>query len=612
MCGIVALFRKSRDVALEPLLGPMLDGQAHRGPDATGTWIDPDGQVALGHNRLAIVDLSPLGNQPMASADGSLQITYNGEIYNWRELRQGLEARGRHFRSQSDTEVILALYAEYGVDMLEQLRGMFAFALWDSRKRQLFVARDRLGKKPVILGESAAGLVVASEIPTARRWPGLDLAVDPDALGLYLLRNLRHVPEPWTFWRGLRRLPPGHAMIAQDGRVVREWRYWHPRFDPRLVSAEEVRAMFDEAVALRRIADVEVAALLSGGVDSSGICQAMVAQGHAGLRTYALGRDEADEELARAQGMARRLGTRHRSFVFDAKRFHAHHTALIRRFGEPIALLPLAHAYELCRQIRNDGVKVVMTGHGADELFYGYTGHFRQAQLSDALAWLPAALRPVARGVAPLLPAGVLHDGALVAGHAPGARKTALYADEAAAAPLAPVSADVVRPWLATWMDAPPDAYIDESAVIGLMHENLHSVQIAGDLPAMLASVECRCPFLDHKLVELAWATPYRSKVSNGRLKAILKDALASRVPAELLDAPKRGFGYHIQEAAVLAGPWKAEVDAAFAQLDDLGGLLDRRAVAAIKQRFDARPEPNTAQLVAKLYAIQIALGEAG
>lgn len=606
MCGIVALFRKTPDTDLPRLLRRMLGIQAHRGPDATGQWFDPEGRIGLGHNRLAIVDLSPAGNQPMASADGRLQLTFNGEIYNWRALRHELEAKGRRFRSDSDTEVILHLYEEHGVELLHKLRGMFAFALWDARAQRLFVARDRLGKKPLILGESTAGLVVASEIPTARLWPGLDLAVDPTALGLYLLRNLRNVPEPWTFWKGLRRLPPGHALIAEDGKVVKQWRYWQPRFDTRPVSTEEVRAVFDEAVGLRRIADVEVAALLSGGVDSSGICQAMVAQGTDGLRTYALGRDADDEELARAKAMAERLGTRHKSFVFEPERFHDHHAHLIRSFGEPIALLPLAHAYELCQQIRDDGVKVVMTGHGADELFYGYTGYLRQARLTDALAFMPPLLRPLARAAAHLLPSGPLRDAALVAGHPPGARKAALYAAEAAAAPFAPVSGDAVKHWLSTWMQAPPSAYIDESAVIGLMHENLHSVQIAGDLPAMAASIECRCPFLDHELVELAWATPYRSKVENGRLKAILKDALRGRVPDELLNAPKRGFGYHIQEAEVLSGPWKPRVDAAFAELDDLGGLIDRKAAAALKQRFDAKPDPASAQLVAKLYAISL------
>jgi asparagine synthase (glutamine-hydrolysing) len=603
MCGIVALFRKSPDADLPRLLDRMLGCQAHRGPDATGTWLDPGGRIALGHNRLAIVDLSPAGNQPMASNDGQLQLTYNGEIYNWKELRRELEAKGRRFRSDSDTEVILHLYEEHGVELVHKLRGMFAFALWDGRAKRLFVARDRLGKKPLILGESAAGLVIASEIPTARMWPGLDLSVDPTALGLYLLRNLRNVPDPWTFWKGLRRLPPGHALIAEDGRVVKQWRYWQPRFDTRPVTPEEVCAVFDEAVALRRIADVEVAALLSGGVDSSGICQAMVAQGSDGLRTYALGRDADDEELARAQAMATRLGTRHKSLVFEPERFHDHHAHLIARHGEPIALLPLAHAYELCRQIRDDGVKVVMTGHGADELFYGYTGYVRQAQLSDALGLVP---RPLARAAAHVLPHGPLRDAALVGGQAPGARKAALYLDEAANAAFAPVSGDAVKHWLSTWMQAPPAAYIDESAVIGLMHENLHSVQIAGDLPAMAASIECRCPFLDHELVELAWATPYRSKVANGRLKAILKDALKGRVPAELLNAPKRGFGYHIQEADVLSGPWKSRVDAAFGEFDDLGGLIDRKAVAALKQRFDAKPDPAGAQLIAKLYAISL------
>jgi asparagine synthase (glutamine-hydrolysing) len=616
MCGIGALFTKLPLESIGEIGLAIAKQQYHRGPDYQATYVAPHSRVALSHDRLSIIDLSPLGNQPMTNEDHTVWLVCNGEIYNHGDLRKQLQTRGHHFSSYSDCEVILHLYEEYGYDLVGHLHGMFAFVVYDATSDLLFCARDRLGKKPLVYAETAAGVAIASEIPAVRCMPMVDTSIDPVALGLYLLRNTRHIPDPWTFYHGIRRLNPGHAMVVEEGRIRRIWRYWHPIFTTRHTTVEEVREAFDRAVAVRMVADVEVGALLSGGVDSSGIVQAMVSQGTSRVRTYAMGRDENDEELLRARYMARLLGTEHQEFYFDPHRQHEQFIELLRLYGEPIMLLPLLYTYELCQRIRDDGLRVVMAGHGADELFYGYGGHNDLALLTTLLPFVPRAMRPWLYGLARCFPArSRLREALLVAATPAGERKARLYREEAKRVwstlldigDIEPLVEEAVCQWLGTWLnDAPPDDYIDEASIIGLMHENSHSVTIAGDLPAMAASIEVRCPFLDQDVVELAWRIPYRLKIKHLREqrqnKWILKRALDGRVPQDLLYAAKRGFGYFIQEENVLRGPWKAHVDDAFWDAGTLGGIINSEAVKLLKATFD-RGVGVPPILIAKLYA---------
>jgi asparagine synthase (glutamine-hydrolysing) len=617
MCGIGAIYTRAPLDCIAEVAFAMARQLRHRGPDHQGIHVASHRRVALSHDRLSIVDLSPLANQPMTNEDRTLWLVCNGEIYNHGDLRPRLEALGHRFHSQGDCEVILHLYEEHGYDLLPYLYGMFAFILYDSVNDVLFCARDRLGKKPLVYAETAQGVALGSEIPAIRHFPGIDVAVDPVALGLYLLRNARHMPEPWTFFRGIRRLRSGHAMLVQHGQVAQIWRYWQPRPQMQETSVDEVRTAFDRAVGRRMVADVEIGALLSGGVDSSGIVQAMAIQGAKHIRTYALGRDRQDEELARARRAASLFGTEHKEFYFDPTRQHEQFETLLRVYGEPIMLLPLLYTYELCQHIRDDGVRVVMAGHGADEVFYGYSGHNDLALLSMFLPFIPQRLRPWLEHLAQWLPPrSRWREALLVAASRQGDRKAQLYRDEARQLWTALLHIDdvdavveeAVGEWFGTWFgDHPPPDYIDEAGMIGLMHENCHSVTIAGDLPAMAASVEVRCPFLDQELVELGWSIPYWQKIKRIRdhrqNKWILKKALEGRVPRDLLYAPKRGFGYHIQEEDVLRGPWKGAVDRAFATMDDLGGLLKCDAIVELKKDFDAGGSI-PAMLIAKLYAI--------
>ncbi len=615
MCGIAGLALAALAAWERGAAAAIAEASRHRGPDGRGEWESSDGWFQLGHARLAILDLSPAGAQPMANEDGTVWAVVNGEIYNFQDLRRELERQGHSFRSRSDSEVVVHLWERDGERLVDHLHGMFALCLVDWRRGVMFCARDRLGKKPLVYAETPRGVAVASEISALTGVPGVDVSVDPQSIGLYLLRNFRHVPEPFTMFRGMRRLPPGHAMTVRSGRIERIWRYWHPRLDPIEGGPAEVLGLLDRAVVRRMVADTEIAAMLSGGVDSTAVVDSMLRQGAGPVRTYALGRDGADEEIVRAARAAALLGTVHRAVFMEPDAHYEMLTALVARHGEPIALLPLVHAFQLCRAIRADGVKVVLAGHGADELFHGYSSHLDQARLDRLLPWVPA---PLAKVAAALLPPGQWRGAAVIAGAPPGRRKAAQYLDEARHLwpGLMLAGPETRRAWeeplaalLSAWMPDPaPRAYVEEAAITGLMVENAHSVTIAGDLPAMAAGVEVRCPFLDQEMVEFAWRLPWQIKQAGGG-KAVLKRALEGRLPRDLLYAPKNGFGTNIQERDLYAGPWRDRVGACLDRLEDGAGVLASGAAATVWRRFLAAPDAAGAVLVAKLHALALALG---
>lgn len=625
MCGIGGVLSVSQGFDVPRILQRMRRVMRHRGPDGEGDWIDLQGRVGLCHVRLAIVDLSATGRQPLHSACGNLTLVFNGEIYNWRELREFLGGRGHPFLTHTDSEVILAGYREWGCEILDRLNGMFAFALYDIEQDRLFCARDRIGKKPFVYAQSTDGFAFASEIPallTAQSEGfSLDTRLDESALGCMLLHNLRHIPDPATVYRGLRRLRPGHAMTVRAGKIEKMWRYWDPSNDDRGVArpitAQSIRAGLEKAVALRGVADVPVGALLSGGVDSSAIVAIAQQQNKEQIRTYALGFDAQDEDLRRAREMSKRIGTQHREFYFDPTQQWQVFKNVIDCYGEPIMLLPLVHAYELCRAIHDDGVKVVLVGHGADELFYGYTGHVDTARLSSwifRLDWLAPVLR--------LIPGGLGNRPLRLLSAPRGARKAALYSGYAkktwrgilAGGRLQNLQ-NYAAQEMAYWGELTPSAdYIDESNFVGLMLENAHSVTISADLPAMMNGIEMRAPFLDRDLVAMAWATPYREKVSGKdptQLKRILKLAVADLVPHDLLYAPKRGFGFGIPQDQVLRESWGAIGDELFAEPDTAGGLFDGAALRLAWKHFKQHGGGGS-NLIPNLFAIQLWLRNRG
>lgn len=589
----------------------------HRGPDGEGLWTDDTWPVGLAHTRLAILDLSPSGAQPMEA--GPLVAVFNGEIYNWQDLRRELESLGHVFRTRSDTEVLLLGFQQWGEGVLDRVRGMFAFAIWNRQTRSLFCARDPIGKKPFVFAEGAHGFGFASEIPALRQVAaliGADMSLDPSALATMVLHNVRHIPEPATVYRGLRRLRAGHAMRVENGRVVRNWRYWDPMTEARSVpipvSEKALREELEEAVALRRVADVPVGALLSGGVDSTAIVAIAQHQAQSPVRTYAMGLNAADEDLRRARIMAQQIGTIHREFHFDASRQWTIFNRILATYGEPIMLLPLIHTYELCEAIRADGIKIVLSGNGADELFFGYTGMLQTSRLSRAVRTVEW-LAPLLRWLPPRHRSRVLDVATAPRGH----RKAALYrryARETWEQLVEPQAlhglVNHAAEELEFWGEAGPNAdYIDESNFGGLMVENTHSVTIAADLPAMMAGVEMRAPFLDRKIVGMALATPWQQKIvtsgDGNRLKDILKRAVSDLMPPEILYAAKRGFGMGIAQDDVIRGPWRAFGDDLFSSPDDAGGLFSTQALRDIWRRF-CNGEFAGTSLPSNLFAMQL------
>ncbi len=549
-------------VANRERLEAAMDAVRHRGPDEAGVHLD--GAVGLGHRRLSIIDVTD-GQQPMADRRGTLWTVFNGEIYNFLEIRQGLQAAGVHFRTRSDTEVLLESYRANGRDCLGDFRGMFAFALWDAERRELFLARDRLGVKPVYTAETPGGFFFASEIPALFALADLPRALDPIALQHYL--TLQYVPAPRTGFAAIRKLPPAHWLVVRDGRVVTGERYWDvtPADSPGLDEAEtkiRLRELLAEATRIRLTSDVPVGAFLSGGVDSSITVALMARATHRPVKTFCVGFPEARlDERRYAAAVARRYGTDHAEVTVDLD-VMATLPRLVRQAGSPFADPSLVPTYAVAAAGRKE-ITVALTGDGGDEAFggykrYGVLGFSAMAQgaglvptwrgLRKTTLFLERRLNPRRQKRYPAGPSDlVLEERDPVAQYL---ILTRIFGDEALETVVTP---EIRQAWggeeAVNWLRArwsrsgPADAvcrWMDLDRTTFLAEDVLPKVDIA----SMAASLECRSPFLDHRVVEFAATLPGRWLVDpvRKRGKRILRAAFADLVPARVMDRPKMGF----------------------------------------------------------------------
>ena len=591
MCGILGY--STADNATPAFeLAAAVRGLAHRGPDDSGLW--RDGNTELGFVRLSIIDLSPAGHQPMQSPCGRYCIAFNGEIYNFPDLRAELEAKGERFVGHSDTEVLLRLFAREGLEAcLARLRGMFAFAVWDRETRRLSLARDRLGVKPLVYAETARGFLFASEIAALFAIdPQLSRAPDFQALDHYL--SFQYIPAPLSGFAAVRKLPPAHAMVVHEGRIERLFRYWDIYFTQRSTlsfaeACEALREKVLEATKIRMIADVPLGAFLSGGIDSSITVAAMARLSPQPIKTFAIGfDDERFNELPFARQVAEHLGTEHSEMMVrpDAVEWLPR---LIEHLGEPLADNSILPTFYVSRFAREQ-VTVALTGDGGDESFAGYR-RFYQMRRADVLA--RAGLTPVWRG---LRRVGVAVENRLKP-HRPQRRFPATRADEmlfleGAAAykhllafyPDADKEALLTGAFRARRGDSRTTAYLEDIlrraagadsttrwCYADLMSYLPEDILFKVDIASMAVSLECRSPFLDHRVVEFAYSLPGAYKLTaRGRHKHILKEAFGGWLPPGFMDRPKQGF------SAPLAR-WLRE---------DFGPLLrerllERRALAA-------------------------------
>jgi asparagine synthase (glutamine-hydrolysing) len=556
MCGIAGVLDPRVPVD-EELLNRMCRAIEHRGPDSAGTHVEPG--VGLGVRRLAIIDIEG-GDQPIFNEDGTVAVVMNGEIYNHVELRKRLVAQGHRFRSRVDTEVLVHLYEDRGEHLVDDLRGMFAFAIWDRRRRCLLLGRDRAGKKPLFWTQRGSALLFASELRSLLQDPEVERDIDPRAVDAYLA--LQYVPHPMSAFRSVQKLPPA-TVLRVDDAGIKAWRYWRLNHSPKLEMdeaelEERIRAELWEATRIRLMSEVPLGAFLSGGIDSSAVVAAMAENSSAPVKTFSIGfPDQEFDELRYARLVAERFATEHHEIEVRPEALSII-PRLARHYGEPFgdpSAIPTFYLAELTSR----HVTVALNGDGGDESFAGYGRYIRGSRLA-ALDVVPTALK---RGSA-----------RLVALAAAGSRKGSVRSRASRLAEIA-----VMHPWeryatslisfdsrqrdallsddfkrilggwraesiLANaWLSSPAPELLDRMMDLDIETYLPGDLLPKVDIATMAHSLEARSPFLDHVLMEFAACLPGKLKLDGATTKRALKSALRGIVPDEILDRSKMGFG---------------------------------------------------------------------
>jgi len=551
MCGIAGFFLPNRPAELADVQR-MCAAIRHRGPDDEGFHLD--GGCAIGMRRLSIIDLST-GHQPITNEDQSNWVVFNGEIYNYGGLRSDLLARGHRLATHSDTETIVHLYEDKGPAAVARLRGMFAIALWDARKRRLLLARDRFGKKPLYYAILPHGIYFASEIKCFR---GLDIPFETDTEALRFYFQFGYIPDPASPFRAIRKLPPGAWLTYDSDGTVTQERYWTlpapaaqaPQGATEASLRDRVREVFDESVRIRMIADVPLGAFLSGGIDSSSVVASMALQSPDPVKTFSIGFEEAEfNELPYARELARQYHTDHHELIVRPDSVDLV-SSLVHHFDEPFADTAAIPTY-LVSKFAAEHVKVVLTGDGGDELFAGYESFF-EVQKMGVYDRIPQAFRRVLSSVADLLPYSAYGKNLLRVisrssaleryferNYTPFMLRRELLSPEW----MLPADAGfLLRAFdhclLPNGADALSQAlYFEETAKL------TGDMLVKVDRMSMAHSLEVRCPLLDHELAELAASIPAAWNMRNGKGKAVLLDAIGDRLPMALRDRKKMGFG---------------------------------------------------------------------
>ena len=566
MCGICGQVRTDGRSADRATLEAMCRLLEHRGPDSRGVHLE--GGTALGIQRLRVIDLET-GDQPVFNEDRSVAVVLNGEIYNYRELREELRSRGHTLTTNGDTEVIAHLYEELGAGCVERLHGMFAFAVWDARRRRLVLARDRVGKKPLFYSLRDGALSFASEIRSLLQDPEITREVDHRAIDAYL--TYQYVPAPESAFRAVRKLRPASTLVYEDGRVSID-RYWRLRYDDRHENAdpreieEELREQVRRAVRRRLVSDVPVGAFLSGGTDSAAVVAAMAEVSTEPVKTFSIGFEERDwNELPRARLVAQKFSTDHRELIIKPDlisilpRVAAHH-------GEPFGDSSSVPSFYIAEMARRE-VTVALNGDGGDESFAGYHRYWTVARTNRLAGRIPAAIRRaiglVGRGDATVGGSKRKSNRAMRLARSIGLDEEKRYASAMALFD-AQERSDLYSPEFSAELEAfPPPSLIEtaweeataETLVNRMLEVDVNTylpddLLVKADIASMAFSLEARSPLLDPELMEFAASLPDSMKLQRGERKIVFRNALRGWIPDEVLDGPKRGF------ALPMVGDW--------------------------------------------------------
>lgn len=557
MCGICGIVSRNHSPIDENWLGAMNATMKHRGPDDGGHYLD--GHAGIAMRRLSIIDLAT-GDQPMANEDGSIWIVFNGEIYNYREVRRRLEQKGHRFRTKSDTEAIVHAYEEYGDECVQQLNGMFAFAIWDTRRQRLLLVRDRLGIKPMYYHLSAGYFIFGSELKALVAHPQTPRAIDLVALDHFL--TLEYIPGPRTIFKDVYKLPAGHRLVVEDGHCRVE-QYWdvalRPIRDDESTCVEALAELIDDAVKIRLVADVPLGAFLSGGIDSSTVVAFMSEASNTPVRTFSIGfGDPTYNELPYARMVARTFATQHHEEFLEPDITNLV-LELVGHFDEPFGDFSIFPTY-LVSQVARNFVKVVLSGDGGDELFAGYDTYVAQRMAGRYYDWLPGVVgrdmlpslmkrvppQPAKKGTinkvkrfieGAALPPSLQHTRWMMFMH--DSDKAQLYRPALRAGVNGDTPAALIERYLRQARPMDPLAqqqYVDVKTY--LVDDILTKV----DRMSMAVSLEARLPLLDHRIVEFALNLPPQMKLKGDTTKAILRRVMAGRLPPAVLAKPKEGF----------------------------------------------------------------------
>jgi asparagine synthase (glutamine-hydrolysing) len=582
MCGIAGIVDRRAQSAAETLRAQavaMADSLAHRGPDGEGVWLDPQAGIALAHRRLAIIDLSPAGRQPMVSANGRYVVSYNGEIFNYRELRAELIAVGARFTSDSDTEVMLEGFALWGIEAtVKRLIGMFTIALWDKAEETLTLVRDRLGIKPLYYADLGHRFLFGSQLRALIAGGGWTPALDEDALASYL--RFGYVPAPLAIYRQAAKLPPGCILTLAPGKPAALARYWDMREiairglrqagDDGLDDGEaidQLEALLRDSVKRRMIADVPLGALLSGGIDSSTVVALMQAQSTRPVKTFSIGfREDGFDEAVHARRVADHLGCDHTELYVEPRHALDVIPALPDMFDEPFAD-PSQIPTHLVARMTREHVTVALSGDGGDELFAGYNRYFWAEMLWRRLSLVPHGVRRLGAAAAMQLPAQQWDRLFALMPRGWGPPQAGDKIRKVAEILTCERPDDIYRRLVSQWQD-PAGLALRGREVDGVLRDRAVASDIPGftdrmqffdsvtylpddilvkvDRASMQVGLETRVPLLDHRVVEFAWSQPLHRKIRDGSGKWLLRQVLDRYVPAALVDRPKMGFGVPI------------------------------------------------------------------
>ncbi len=557
MCGICGKLNFTKEPIERELLQKMNKTITHRGPDDEGYYFGE--QVGLAHRRLSIVDLSS-GVQPMSNEDESIWIVFNGEIYNHEELRPDLEKRGHFFRSKSDTEVIVHLYEEWGVDCLEKLRGMFAFAIWDSKRERLFLARDRMGQKPLVYTQTKNSLLFASEAKALLEDPGVVRKVDDEAIHSYL--TYLYIPAPKTAFASVSKLPPAHYLLWEKGKTSLH-RYWKIPFLPKNQGSEEeiqeqLWELLRESTRLRLMSDVPLGAFLSGGIDSSAVVGIMSELVDQPVKTFSIGyKNDTFNELPYAREVAKMFATDHTEFIVEPKAMEIL-PKLIWHYSEPFADASSIPTYYVSKMAR-EFVTVALSGDAGDENFAGYD-RYVTSKLVELYQFLPATIRnQVITRLVQLIPnwsfrqniisqLKVFIKGASLPQEQRFAHRNSVFTSEFKEQLYTQKMKSQSEKWdpaevmASTFRNSKADNLLDKLLDVDLQYYLTDDILVKVDIASMANSLEVRSPFLDHRLVEFAAQLPPQLKLKGLCKKYILKKTLARILPKEILHRKKMGF----------------------------------------------------------------------